>query len=218
MMPLQHWWSLRKKFHHSIPTKVTADYVASTLDMKASSARANVLPPLKTVGLIKEDGTPTPLAKRWRDDQEYPAVCDEIKKAVYPTELLEAAPEPAKDSEPARRWFAGRTGHGEAAVKRMVAFYRVLSERDPSAAQQNETAKARPPSATKRGKVPRVKPPSVQRKVDDHHQPHTQMHGPPLHINVQIHISSDASPDQIDQVFSSMAKHLKGFYKGAEGQ
>ena len=33
---------------------------------------------------------------------------------------------------------------------------------------------------------------------------------PELNINVQIHISSDASAGQIDQIFKSMAQHLYG--------
>lgn len=33
---------------------------------------------------------------------------------------------------------------------------------------------------------------------------------PSLHIDIQVHISSEASADQIDQVFASMAKHLYG--------
>lgn len=36
---------------------------------------------------------------------------------------------------------------------------------------------------------------------------------PNLHINIQIHISADSSPEQIDQIFASMAKHLNGFGK-----
>jgi hypothetical protein len=32
--------------------------------------------------------------------------------------------------------------------------------------------------------------------------------GPAIHINLQIHISADASTEQIDQVFVSMAKHI----------
>jgi len=32
--------------------------------------------------------------------------------------------------------------------------------------------------------------------------------GPEVNINLQIHISADASPDQIDQIFMSMSKHL----------
>jgi len=33
---------------------------------------------------------------------------------------------------------------------------------------------------------------------------------PPLHIDIQVHISPDASADQIDKIFESMAKHLYG--------
>jgi len=33
---------------------------------------------------------------------------------------------------------------------------------------------------------------------------------PTMHIDVQIHIAADAKPDQIDQIFASMAKHLYG--------
>jgi len=36
---------------------------------------------------------------------------------------------------------------------------------------------------------------------------------PSLHIDIQIHISPDAKPEQIEQIFSSMAKHL---YKGKD--
>jgi hypothetical protein len=33
---------------------------------------------------------------------------------------------------------------------------------------------------------------------------------PTVHIDIQVHISSEATPEQIDQVFASMAKHLYG--------
>jgi hypothetical protein len=33
---------------------------------------------------------------------------------------------------------------------------------------------------------------------------------PSVHIDIQIHISAEASADQIDQIFKSMAKHLYG--------
>ena len=35
-------------------------------------------------------------------------------------------------------------------------------------------------------------------------------HGPSLHIDIQIHIDSTATSDQIDHIFSSMARHLYG--------
>ncbi|MGI6460131.1 MAG: hypothetical protein ACOX5J_08530 [Candidatus Hydrogenedentales bacterium] len=33
---------------------------------------------------------------------------------------------------------------------------------------------------------------------------------PAVHIDIQIHIAADAKPEQIDQIFTSMAKHLYG--------
>ena len=38
--------------------------------------------------------------------------------------------------------------------------------------------------------------------------------GPTLHIDIQVHISPEASAEQIEQVFASMAKHLYGSKKG----
>ena len=34
--------------------------------------------------------------------------------------------------------------------------------------------------------------------------------GPALHLDIQIHIDASASPDQIDQIFASMARYLYG--------
>ena len=56
MIPLGHWWSLRRRFKQSIPGVVTATYVASALNMQEQSARANVLPYLQTFGLIDAEG------------------------------------------------------------------------------------------------------------------------------------------------------------------
>ena len=36
------------------------------------------------------------------------------------------------------------------------------------------------------------------------------MSEPTVHIDVQIHIDSNATPEQIDQIFASMARHLYG--------
>lgn len=34
--------------------------------------------------------------------------------------------------------------------------------------------------------------------------------GPALHLDIQVHIDASASPDQIEQIFASMARHLYG--------
>jgi hypothetical protein len=42
MLPINHWWTLRKKFKQSIPGVVTDSYLATVLNMQVNSARANV--------------------------------------------------------------------------------------------------------------------------------------------------------------------------------
>lgn len=72
MLPIAHWWALRKKFKQSIPGVVTDSYLATVLDMEANSARANVLPFLKTLGIIDNEGKTGERATQWRDDEHYP--------------------------------------------------------------------------------------------------------------------------------------------------
>ena len=56
MLPVSHWWELRKQFKRSIPGVVTDNYLATVLDMEIGSARNNVLPYLKQLGIIDDEG------------------------------------------------------------------------------------------------------------------------------------------------------------------
>lgn len=60
--------------------------------------------------------------------------------------------------------------------------------------RQSPKPSSQPPAATP--------PPALQ--------PTHQSGLPTMHIDVQIHIAADAKPEQIDQIFASMAKHLYG--------
>jgi hypothetical protein len=219
VVPTAHWWALRRKFQQSIPGVVTANYVASVLKMKEDSARANVLTGLKLAGVVDKDGKPTERAKAWRDDERYAAVCREIRDECYPEELRSAFPNPSEDADGVTRWFANHTGGGEAVVEKKVKFYLLLNEGDVSKAaelakpverakQPKAVAAPRAVSATRNtsgptGATPEVKVPeraTVVRRDDTS--------APSIHINLQVHISADASTDQIEQVFSSMARHI----------
>lgn len=73
------------------------------------------------------------------------------------------------------------------------------------------------PSGSTNGENDRRLDKLTENDVIDQEKPKRLPHGesseqtgfPNLHINIQIHISADSSPDQIDQIFASMAKHLK---------
>jgi hypothetical protein len=228
ILPISQWWALRKKFKKSIPGVVTDTYLSAALNMGIKSARNNVLPYLKTLGIIDSEGKPTERAKLWRDDEHYPAECKAILESVYPEELRSAVPDPTSERDKASRWFAQHTGAGTNAVNKMVSVYCTLAEADVTKQPEQD----RKPSP----KVNASKPTEARKKNTVASNPATQSQtnttkgtkvsansslagdelidrGPELNINLQIHISADASPDQIDQIFASMSKHL---YKSKE--
>jgi hypothetical protein len=224
MLPIAHWWQLRKQFKKSIPGAVTDNYVATVLGMQPNSARANVLPFLEDLRIIGEDNRPTERATLWRDDEHYADVCKAILKEVYPQELLDAVSDPNTNRVQAERWFANHTGAGEAAVKRMAGLYAVLAEADASKQPDLEKKEAkerptrerpakerpssRPPTASVPASAPDPNTYSREREKQEREKEQSRRAAPGININLQVHISADATPDQIDQIFASMAKHI----------
>lgn len=222
-IPRNNWFLLRDRFKQRTPERVSPSYVATALNMSEASASANIIPPLRTFGLIDDEGKPTDLAYDWRDDSKYAEVCKTIFESVYPQELRDIFHDPDNiDSVGISGWFARQTKSGEAAAKKSAAAYVMLFEADLSKAKDLKTAKpnnggektgtvksslakrAAPNPSTKKtvtGQIPPAKPNSDENsgKV---------AFGPKLHIDIQIHISPDSSPEQIEKIFESMAKHL----------
>ena len=177
--------------------------------------RANVLPFLKPLGIIDDDGRTTEQAKLWRDDGHYLEICKAIATKVYPKELIDAVPNPRDSRDAAKRWFANHTGSGDSACSRMAALYTVLIEAD--LATQPEGKNTKPKERTQK-KIAKVSAPSravqstpsvaTPQAASTTPAPVTRNEGPDVSINLQIHISADASPDQIEQLFAAMAKHI----------
>lgn len=214
VIPETHWWSLRARFKTAIPKKVDPKFIAAALDMSEASAKSNVLPALKTLGIIKEDGTTTDLAIKWRDDSQYKSFCDTVRAKVYDPSLLDVAPDASAASlEAARRWFSGH-GVGANMVSKAVQLYTLLCEADP-----NGAAAAKPPKPTnglRLTKPVRQSPPKPSANEGEAGKPQGDLlvkptsAGPTLHLNIQIHISPEVTPEQIEAIFASMSKHLKG--------
>lgn len=213
-----NWWNIRKKFKQSIPGTVTSNYLSSVLNMQEQSASANIMPYLKQVGIIDQDGKTGERAKSWRDDVDYPLVCDVIKKEIYPQELLDIPVSTNEDKESVKRWFSRATGTGEKSVGMIAAFYFLLCEKDPS--KESNGSKVQPKS--EKSKAIKTNGKAVAQKAeinpmvqDDSATDKATIPSslptpavPAININLQIHISSDASPEQIDKIFESMNKHI----------
>ena len=212
-IPERQWWAIRSKFKQSLPSKVTPSYVATALDMRENSARANVIPSLVICGLLTDDGTPTGLARRWREDSEYHAVCKEMSASVYPDELRDAAPGPDVDRASVERWFRNHTGFGDAAAKRLALVYSLIESG--TLPEDASHGRARPKEATPdRTRRESSAGTPVKEKSVDEHVAGVRANGqrpafePAINLNIQVHVSPDMSPEQIDQIFESMARHL----------
>lgn len=209
----KNWWTIREKFKASVPSTVSSTYIKSLLSMaNDNSANSNVINPLKRIGLIDEDNRPTALANDWRIDEKYRTVCDTILKKVYPTELLELFPDSSVDRNTARTWFMS-LGVGQGAADKMVAFFILLKsgdikEKKASAVTKNTTAKTGTPKQAKDNNK-NGNATTTQRAMDNSGETKL-VNRPNLHIDLQIHISPDSTPEQIETIFSSMAKHLYG--------
>jgi hypothetical protein len=94
----------------------------------------------------------------------------------------------------------------------MEAMYAVLAEAD-SSKQLDKEKKDRPRKAIGRRPSPAqhvlpATPPSPKPATTEHQRVNNSQQLPGININLQVHISADATPDQIDQIFASMAKHI----------
>lgn len=221
-IPVPNWLTLRRRFRSSIPAIVTPSYLASVLSMTTDSAKDNVLPSLRITGLIDSDGRPTDLAKRWRDDTEYPKVCEEIRESVYPQELLDVAPPEHADQEVVVKWFANHTGKGLSLAKQYARVYMMLCEADPNKgteAASSSKGRSTPAKATKREttKKPQTDTESNSEVgMSGAGQAHvasksfTGRKSPEIHFNIQVVLPENASPENYDAIFRSIATHLLG--------
>ena len=217
LLARKNWWTLRSRFKDKVPTKVTDGYLSPVLKMTKRSARVNVIPELKLIGLIDDKGKPTELANRWRIDTEYSKVCEEIKKTIYPSELLDAVPDPVSDKKGAVGWFMAEAKVGEGTAGIMASFYIIVIQADPKGEEEvpkprEKKEKAKPPKKEK------AKPPKKEKdeeKEDPSEEPDRERTAPSMpsfHFDFQIHVSPEATPEQIDKIFESIAKHFEKFY------
>ena len=217
-IPAKSWWALRERFRQSIPASVTPTYLATVLEISERSAKTHVLGGLKALGIVQDDGTPSPRANRWRDDEHYPEVCREIREAIYPQELRDAVPDPSNMRSAAESWFLTTTGCGKQSAQKMTSLYSLLVEATPPS--RDEATPGTSTKATRKPPDPKPKSPpkqpdqEIQAQISTRQAPGIEM--PEMRLNLEIRIDASVTPEQIDHIFSSMAKHL--YHREGEGE
>jgi hypothetical protein len=219
--PGPDWWDLRRRAQQAPPLRVDADYIQSVLGVQEGHAK-NLISPLTAIGLIGEDGKLTPLGEDWRHDETYSGACATILEKVYPDTLRSAFPPPSPDRAGVEKWFARNAHVGTGAAGKMATTYLLVAAANPSAmsapkaedmpkkatAAKGTTAHASRTIAGKAG-PDSGRPASTEAAgASSSNGGRERASGPSLHVDVQVHISPDASSEQIDAIFASMAKHL----------
>ena len=107
--------------------------------MAEGSANSNVIAPLKSLGLVQEDGKPSELAYDWRDDEKYKEVCAKIILNIYPQELHDLFHDKHVPLDKLTSWFMRNAKVGEPAAKMLARTYQLLIDADPSKGPENNT-------------------------------------------------------------------------------
>ena len=201
-------------FSKTIPKEVNASYLKSLLNLSSDQSARNIVNALVRIGIIDDSGKPTSAAGDWRSDDNYQAFCAQTVSSLYPQALLDLFPPSDLDISRIKKWFKDNGGLGESAGQQCASTFALLRsgtiEADVEApAPKKDRPKAQQKNKTATEATPAQPAVAVSRAVE---APQTSsVHTTPtLHIDLQIHISPDASAVQIDSIFASMAKHLYG--------
>lgn len=213
-IPTTVWWGIRQLLQRTPKAKLDESMLSASLGVQPTAAR-QYLTELKRVGLFDEDGRSTELANRWRMDETYWAAVEDIASSSYPESLVTIAPPGAADRKRVVNWFMTQ-GLGEGSAKNKAATYLLITSLQPNAAP-NGAAKADPLRSGEKDIVAKptknsptkTKPLRATMAGAGGTENRTDEGIIPLNLNIQIHISADASNDQIETIFSAMRKYLR---------
>ena len=214
------WFGIRARIKQAPPKSIDIDWIIATLDTTQKTAR-NILPQLRTLGLVEADFKVGGIVDDLRHDDTYTAACHSILERVYPEGLRNAHSD--AEAEPAKvaSWFSRNARTGEVMSKNQAKAYLLLlggqlpADEDlaatrPRKRSDNPVGRTAKPAAAKNAPLPTaskalsvVPAPAVVSVAGP-------SGAPTLHIDLQIHVSADAGDSQIDAIFKSMSKHLYG--------
>lgn len=179
-----------------IPQKVTVQWL-KTVGFKSSND-ASLIGVLKFIGFTDSSGVPTSKWTQYRGAKHKEVLGTAIREgyadlfAVYP----DAHQRNLADLD---HVFSTSSSGGKQVIGKTVGTFRALAEQAEFSPvdEQTDLHMTAGPLHT-----PAVQPSPTANRL--------QAQGPALHIDIQVHISPEASSEQIEHVFSSMAKHLYG--------
>lgn len=178
-----------------VPSKASTQWLKS-IGFKSSND-ASLLTALKFIGLVDTSGTPTDAWKNYRGAKHGQVLASAIRQGY--SDLFAVYPDAnARNTNEIEHVISTTSSAGKQAITKTVrTFQNLCAEGDFTAA--GEATPPPPPGAGVALGTPAVGMISPVLAGSG---------SPSLHIDIQIHISSDSSPEQIDKIFECMSKHL----------
>jgi hypothetical protein len=179
----------------AIPGKATTEWL-KTIGFKSSNDRT-LIGVLRQIDFIDSSAIPTEKWKNYRG-ASYKLVLGQAIRDGYAT-LFSVYPDAEKrTSSEIEHVFSTKLSSGKEVISRAISTFNSL------------IALAEFPAAVTITDNPTIRQengkPSLHKEEE---YPRVAM-SPSLHIDIQVHISPEASLDQIDKIFESMARHLYG--------
>jgi len=179
-----------------VPSKATNAWL-KTIGF-TSSNDGSLIPILKYVGFIDASNVPTETWAQYRGAKHRQILGHAIREgyaelyAIYPN----AHDQSVSDLE---NVFSTSSKGGKQVISKLVSTFRGLAE------QADFTNL---PESSSSVEAPATHAPIAQAAPQPPSSNSPESANPSLHIDLQIHISPESSPEQIDQIFASMSKHL----------
>ena len=205
-IPATVWWGIRALLQKTPSARFDDSMLAASLGVQVAAAR-QYLAELKRVGLLDEEGKATDLASKWRLEDRYEEAVRELVSGAYPDSLVTIAPPGDADRKVVKSWFLSQ-GLGEGSAGNKTATYLLISALEPGENSSTPAAAQKKSVAKEKDEKPKFSNNAGRKSRDTGDEKQKKFDSFPLNVNVQIHISADASPEQIDSIFQSMRKHL----------
>ena len=190
---------LEKLRQVGVPPKATIQWL-KTIGF-TSSNDTSLLGVLKAVGLVDGSNVPTGIWSSYRGVHHKKVLGDAIR-AGY-AELFAVYPDAwQRSSSDLEHVFSTSSNAGQQVIAKTVGTFKALCEN-----AEFGTVEQQPTPVVQTGPM---HTPVSQQLINPMQAVAGTTPTPSIHIDIQIHISPEASTDQIDQVFKSMAKHLYG--------
>lgn len=174
------------------PNKFTTQYLKD-LGFTSTNFRA-VIPLLKTLGFLSEDGAPTNRYHEYRNKALSKRVLGEALREAYSDLFTIKANPSSADRELIEGKFRSAHNASSTTAERMAStFFALLELADFSVAPPKIEKQAEPASEDKKDLSPPPPPP--------HHRP-------TLHYNIQIHLPATKDIEVFNAIFKSLRAHL----------